>query len=392
MDLFSRDSDSQTGAQDHSPQNNGSNCSDGPLQSAPVESSKRSRALTGTRTPADLKASGGPTAKRARSSCRRVTHWDLDGDIFLRIEDCWMRVRKGALATHSGWFADLFAAIDEGKLVADPKRPYDEGTIILADVKDVQKCYHVPALGLSSADLELLLSAVDDAISYCHNSPPFLVVSAIFRAATVLKFTRFRDWAQRSFQDMWPPSLSALSIAVVPHATEAVILGRSWGLPSILKRALYELLRTPGFGQNKEYEVQSRPKASTSARLQPADIMCLVRARECLDVVWYAATSFDVFSQPRGHAREWERRCTSVKYETYKRLVHDTGLFVTYRFDVLCGLETLAQIDWDNESAPDEEVCPLCASRMRERWHMDREQAWETLDVLFRLMNLNDDI
>jgi hypothetical protein len=73
-----------------------------------------------------------------------------------------MRWRKSNLSKHSEWFSEVFAAIGAG--TADPKRPYMEGTIILVDVKNMQRCYHVPALGVSAIDFGFLLTALDDAM------------------------------------------------------------------------------------------------------------------------------------------------------------------------------------------------------------------------------------
>lgn len=194
---------------------------------------------------------------------------------------------------------------------------------------------------------------------------------------------------------MWCPSLSSLSTAVIPYASETVILGRAWGVSGVLKRSLYELLRTSGFGQDKEadFELARRPGGTLYDRqrlLLPADILCLVNAREQLDLVWHAATSFDAFmitATAHDPSESGAPLCAPVKYTTYKNLVHDTGLFANYRFDVLCGLEMLMQIDWENETADGNGpgLCTLCASKIREKWATERERAWEKLDVLFRL-------
>ncbi|KAJ7457377.1 hypothetical protein FB451DRAFT_1142632, partial [Mycena latifolia] len=350
-----------------------------------VSSSSSSKRKRESLVPSDADP---PSAKHSKSSHRHAKHWDLEGDLFVSINDCWMRLRKSTLAKHSEWFSDVFAAIDEGRLIPDPKRPYVEGTVILVDVKDVQRCFHVQAPGVSAVDFDLLLNAIDHAISYCHNPPPFPVISSILRAATELKFPMFRDWATQSIQQLWCSSLGALTTAVIPHATETVILGRAWGVSGVLKRSLYELLRAPGFGQDKEKDFdRGRPALLVHEhRLLPADILCLVNAREHLDLVWHAATAFDAFSVPHPHDHD-PHACAPIAYAEYRRLVHDTGLFQNYRFDVLCGLEMLMQIDWETETADSEGrgVCALCTSKIREKWETKRERTWERLDGLFRL-------
>ncbi|KAJ6530044.1 hypothetical protein DFH09DRAFT_151995 [Mycena vulgaris] len=360
-----------------------------PLQTNSASSEPTTKRKRDSLAPSDAEP---PSAKHSKSSHRHAKHWDLEGDLFVRINDCWMRLRKSSLAKYSEWFSDVFAAIDEGRLMPDPKRPYVEGTIILVDVKNVQRCFHVQALSVSVVDFDLILNAIDNAISFCHNPPPFPVIASILRVATELKFPLFRDWATQSIQQMWCPSLSPLSTAVIPHATETVVLGRVWGVSGVLKRSLYELLRTPGFGQDpEELDFERRP-VLCDRRLLPADILCLVHAREHLDIIWHAATSFDAFSISHEHGSSSPTNasapsCSPIKYATYKNLVHDTGLFQNYRFDVLCGLEMLMQIDWESETADAEGrgLCALCASKIRERWETERERTWERLDVVLRL-------
>ncbi|KAJ7060486.1 hypothetical protein C8F01DRAFT_1142816 [Mycena amicta] len=351
-----------------------------------ADSPKRSRETS----PTD--ASDGPVAKRARSSRRHVKHWDLDGDIFVRLDDCWMRLRKSSLARHSEFFNDIFTAIEQGKLAPEPKRPYEEGTLILADVSNVHNCYHVLAPGISSADLDALLTAIEDAISYCHQPPSFPVVASILRASSVLKFPRFRDWAQRTIQTSWSPSLGALTASTIPHATDVVSLGRDIDLgssgPDVLKRALYEVLRTPSFSQNPDQHLTT---------LHSSDLITLTRAREHLDTVWYTATSFDFFSSfclAHGNEPQSQPRCTPLTYEMHKHLIHDSAVFTTYRYDVLCGLEMLCKIGWDVECTEEGEgaasasgagMCSLCAKRVREQWKSEREQAWKKLDTIFSL-------
>jgi hypothetical protein len=105
-----------------------------------------------------------------------VKHWDLEGDLFLRINDLWMRLRKSTLSKHSEWFSDVFAAIEEGRLMPDPKRSYMDGNIILVDVKNVQRCFHVPALGVTAMDFDLLLTALENAM---YVSKPQCLISLL---------------------------------------------------------------------------------------------------------------------------------------------------------------------------------------------------------------------
>jgi hypothetical protein len=115
--------------------------------------------------------------------------------------------------------------------------------------------------------------------------------------------------------------------------------------------------------------------------------LCLVNAREQLDLVWHAATAFDIFTSL---SLDEHTGCAPVRYAMYHRLVHDTGLLQNHRFDVLFGLEMLAQLNWESESTDEGKgVCALCASKLREKWETEREEAWGKLDELFQLEELD---
>ncbi|KAJ7348710.1 hypothetical protein DFH08DRAFT_808433 [Mycena albidolilacea] len=168
----------------------------------------------------------------------------------------------------------------------------------------------------------------------------------------------FRDWATRSIQleGMWPSSLAALSTTVIPHVTAS--------------------------------DFTCRPAPYEHSRLLPADILCLVNTCKQLDLVWHTATAFDVFASL---SIDEHTSCAPVRYVMYRRLVHDTGLLQNHRFDVLFGLEMLAQLNWESELADEEGkgVCALCASKLREKWETKREETWGKLDELFQLEELD---
>jgi hypothetical protein len=119
-----------------------------------------------------------------------VKHWDLEGDLFLRINDFWMRLRRSTLSKHSEWFSDVFAAIEEGRLMPDPKWPYMDGKIILVDVKNVQRCFHVPALGVTAMDFDLLLTALDHAM-YVSKPQCLISLDSASPAHTATSLLRF---------------------------------------------------------------------------------------------------------------------------------------------------------------------------------------------------------
>lgn len=67
--------------------------------------------------------------------------------------------------------------------------------------------------------------------------------------STTLKFSQFREVAVHYLEEAWPNALADFDVQLQwpEHSAKIVLLAREYNVPSILKRALYELLRTPGF-------------------------------------------------------------------------------------------------------------------------------------------------
>jgi hypothetical protein len=85
--------------------------------------------------------------------------------------------------------------------------------------------------------------------SYSVESPPFQIVASILRCSTALEFPKFREFAVHTLMNAWPDDLERFSIPLKwpEYAADTVSLGRQYNIPGVLKRALYELMRTRGF-------------------------------------------------------------------------------------------------------------------------------------------------
>ncbi|KAF9065719.1 hypothetical protein BDP27DRAFT_1079855 [Rhodocollybia butyracea] len=261
-------------------------------------------------------------------------------------------------------------------------------------------------------DFVNLLTAVKEAITYVDHPPKCIVLVSILRAAHKLQFTRFKNWAIGLLEKMWPAELeplpesshtTRLSTRLSPdEATAIVPVARECGLGSVLKRALYELVRTDCFGQ-KSTSLASASKTSgvSNGTLSPSDYHLLVQARERLVSLWIsvAAASFppcsDAASGPcvaRGPVPD-----TSIFRLLYenpspsRHLVQgfndndmktdmevSKSLFETYMNDPLGGVEKLALLCWKGGL---EETglgyCAPCAQARKEFWVKCREDWWE---------------
>ncbi|KAF8207759.1 hypothetical protein K438DRAFT_1450978, partial [Mycena galopus ATCC 62051] len=110
---------------------------------------------------------------------------------------------------------------------------------------------------------------------YVRQNPTFPKIAGILRVATLLSFPDYRDWAVFLLEEKWSPELADLSSKRITYATESVLLARSCDVPKILKRALYELVRSAGYGQPTDRE-----------RVSSRDFGALVTAREHLTTAW----------------------------------------------------------------------------------------------------------
>ncbi|KAJ7034191.1 hypothetical protein C8F04DRAFT_956750 [Mycena alexandri] len=366
-----------------------------PPQPPKVRQRTRSPSLPNSSTPmthpkrklSSLPPSGleSPSPKRSRTlpgatpAHKHDVHWALDGSIVIQIQDTKFKLHQSHLAKHSPWFSGLF----DGQKVEYQK-------YVELGEDDSTPMYILSLPTLTAKDFTRLLDAFEKAILYVHKDPSFTRTASILRVANLLSFNDFRDWAVRILQDEWSPSLEDLSIERIPHATESVILARTCDVPSILKRAMYELVRLAGYGQTDREE-----------GVTPADFRVLVRAREQLTAQWMQLTSpysSDLMNCASALAAAAQAadpaapvpappapmKCTTtdplLSGKTHHKVVRESGIADDYLYDPLCGLQALIDADWDGEG-----YCEACVNLRREMWTNKREKLWDNLDIWFGL-------
>ncbi|KAJ7181543.1 hypothetical protein C8R43DRAFT_869463 [Mycena crocata] len=327
---------------------------------------------------------GTPAAKRPKIAVvaqKHKNHWALDGSIVIQIQETKFKLHKSVLAKHSPWFAGLF----DGKTVTG-------GEYVERDEDGSTPMYILALPTLHSKDFVRLLDAFDNAITYVHEDPSFIRIAGVLRVSTLLSFTDFREWAVRILEDKWSPSLADLTNDRIKHATESVLIARSCDVPSILKRAMYELVRLAGYDQNEDQE-------GVSTR----DFRMLIRAREELTAVWLMTTSESPFSPtfstcasqpaaapptpvpaPVPAAAVAAAQCTTLNPllagKAHHKLIRESGIADDYLYDPLCGLQMLIDADWAAEG-----YCAACVELRREMWANRREKVWDNLDIWFGL-------
>ncbi|KAH7918835.1 hypothetical protein BV22DRAFT_971978, partial [Leucogyrophana mollusca] len=121
----------------------------------------------------------------------------------------------------------------------------------------------------------------------------FPVVAAILRIshssrssmAQVAQFANHRASAIEYLERRWPSDLRSLTLKVNHFAVETVILGRQCNIPSVLKRAFYELLRSSGFGLSSDGGVRLCIGTS-DLEMDRWDERRMVSARSHLQIAW----------------------------------------------------------------------------------------------------------
>ena len=216
------------------------------------------------------------------------------------------------------------------------------------------------------------------------------ILAGVLRAARALSFDAQCKWAERIFERMWPATLDTLTTDAIPHAAVALALARTCGLRGVQKRASYELLRMPTFGQT----IFAAPAAEEDSR---ADLLRLLHAREQLGLAWAeaAGTAPTDYVCPRGAERAGgggggssssssSSSCASANVDhvhaRWAELVHTTGLYVQRMIDPLMGLQDLVEIAWRDEG-----FCRKCAAARTNAWEELRRKLWDDLEVWLEL-------
>ena len=230
------------------------------------------------------------------------------------------------------------------------------------------------------------------------------VLAGVLRAARALSFGAQRKWAERMLGRTWSATLDALTANPMPYAAEALAFARSYGLMGVRKRASYELLRVPTFGQTTTTTIavaeggKMGGGADAAGDLSRADLVRFLHAREQLGLVWaeVAGKAPTDFACPRSTQTQMQPSerggsngsgggsCASVNVDRvharWAELVHSSGLYVQRMVDPLMGLQDLVEISWKDEG-----FCKKCVSARRNGWEELRRQLWDGLDAWLEL-------
>ena len=194
---------------------------------------------------------------------------------------------------------------------------------------------------------------------------------------------------------MWSNDLADLSSDRLNNAAETIILGRNYGLPKVLKRAFYEILRTSGLGQDNDDTADDNDE-DKRFQITQTDHGLLVRTREKLSQAWFETLSSAHHLFPCPNARQGGApsdqsadgtanivACPSVseKKTQWTQLVLFSGMSYEYSHDVLSGLKIFVDRNWMVEDG----YCKDCSKKRKDVSQQQMVSLWKMLDDWLKL-------
>jgi len=266
-------------------------------------------------------------------------YWDELGNVVVQVEATLFKLHGPNLSRQSVYFEELF------RCKSDEFKGLPMHFVSSTDVKD----------------LEVLLFALENAVTFFTESPSFDTIASLLRVSTSLKFPKFRNFAVHSLTNAWPDDLDKVADdgKWLKYAAETVTLARDYDVPSLLKRALYELLRTPGF-------------TKTDADISQHDLRLLGKAREELSAAWLSIVIVEHHSCVRT-----TKQCRG--FFKQPSLLHG---IIRYMHDPIVGLEYLQKCAdglWTST------ICGSCKVEKARFWKETRTSIWAKLDLWLEL-------
>jgi hypothetical protein len=167
---------------------------------------------------------------------------------------------------------------------------------------------------------------------------------------------------------------------LLPHAAEAVLLGRGWNLGTILKRAFYELAKRNSLhstvdesddGEESDDD-DTYDDEDTINQLDSKDLVRLANGQKKLMSAWTFAVSLD------GVKCTLKTPCNSNKARLSWDII--SPLLTKYQFNPICGIKNLIAVDWKKKG-----YCDQCADARITSLTTQKEQIWENMSIWFDL-------
>jgi hypothetical protein len=230
---------------------------------------------------------------------------------------------------------------------------------------------------------------------YYFRAPSFPIVASLLRASTALEVDVFRSWAVEYLEEVWSDKLVNFDSHSLENTAKVIALARECGVPGVLKRAFYELVRKPGFDDSEEIgsgdevcgegddggdsEGTSDHKGEDNL-LSLTDLRLLFTVREKLTQIWLSVT----LTPPRSPTcRSSANPCDGSKKSrttVWTNVVHRSKICETYLFDPIVGLDALSNAPWAEAG-----FCNVCIKGKQEVWKQEMRRLWAKLDEWLEL-------
>jgi hypothetical protein len=173
---------------------------------------------------------------------------------------------------------------------------------------------------------------------------------------------------------------------ILPHAADVIVLARGYDVPSILKRAFYEMLRCSDFDQDPVAPVSplSTPLSlcptTSTFPLSASDILLAVSIRARLSSAWLetiASPPDFACCQTPVEGEEFGTTCRSITAKTlsWATLLQKHNTTLQYLHDPLTGLLWLSRRNWSKLK-----LCNTCKEAWSVKFLHKRAELWGQLD------------
>ncbi len=297
----------------------------------------------------------------------------LDGNVIIAIGNVEFRLHRSSLIKRSTYFKDfVFGGAEEERI--DEYVGPEDNQLPLYDIKEDN---------VTAENFSILLDVIEDPMQVQSSSSAFSptltfsstyldgseltyeTIAAVLEVADALSFDSYYKWALKIFEKKWPASLDDLTPTPIPYAMNTVILSTKCNVPSIRKRALYELFRTEDLEQSlKNY---------THDELAAIDLLRVPRQK--LTESWVQEVLFVALDPCSTDL------CVATTDPTaHMRLVQTSGILEEYSRDQVCGFKALADFDWKGAG-----FCDACTEKRKDIYSKRRERIWKDFDGWFKL-------
>lgn len=208
---------------------------------------------------------------------------------------------------------------------------------------------------------------------FVHQTPTFSDLASLLRACRTLSSPRLLAFTERELARIWSSDCSLVTPTKLDNAVEALVLGSTWGLPGILKRAYYDVLRMAD-PVTHVHALREADDGGGRASLTDKDIARLVRARWELREKWLIVCilrpALIEGPCPSPHADASCTKARQVSNTEWHRYLSNANVD-----DPICGCDSLVESNWLEIG-----FCDACVKKIQKYWKDMKAEIWESLD------------